>query len=178
MPNSSKQRIFAPGPRFRADGRKRTDMALDDDVAFFERVPTFSMLGKQALRILAMGAEARTLPSGTVLYYAGDLADGAYLIQDGTLNIEPTIPTSAREYQVGSGALLCELALLTDMVCPATATAIEPTTVLRISRSLFQKMLEGYPIAAKRLHDTMAQRVDAWTHELVRVMQSMRREGD
>ncbi len=151
-------------------------MALEDDVAFFERVPTFSMLGKQALRILAMGAESRKLPSGTVLYYAGDLAEGAYLVQDGAINIEPSIPTSAREYQVGAGALLCELALLTDMVCPGTATAIEPTTVIRISRSLFQKMLEGYPVAAKRLHDTMAQRVDSWTRELVRVKQSMDRD--
>jgi CRP-like cAMP-binding protein len=148
-------------------------MALEDDITFFERVPTFSMLGKQALRILAMGAEARRLPSGTVLYYAGDLAEGAYIIQDGTLSIEPSIPATAREYRVGAGSLLCELALLTDMVCPGTATAIEPTTVIRISRSLFQKMLEGYPVAAKRLHDTMAQRVDSWTRELIRVKQSM-----
>jgi len=148
-------------------------MALEDDVSFFERVPTFSMLGKQPLRILAMGAESRKLPSGTVLYYAGDIAEGAYLVQEGTLSIEPSIPTTGREYRVGPGTLLCELALLTDTICPGTATAIEPCTVIRISRSLFQKMLEGYPVAAKRLHDTMAQRVDAWTRELTRVKQVM-----
>jgi hypothetical protein len=34
-------------------------------------------------------------------------------------------------------------------------------------------MLEGYPVAAKRLHDTMAQRVDSWTRELTRVKQAM-----
>ncbi len=36
-------------------------MAIDDDIAFFERVPTLSVLGKQALRVLAIGAETRQL---------------------------------------------------------------------------------------------------------------------
>ena len=57
---------------------------------------------------------------------------------------------------VGPGTLIGELALLTDMVSPATAIAKEPTTVIRISRSLFRKMLEGYPAAAKKLRDIMA----------------------
>ena len=34
-------------------------MGLEDDIAFFEQVPTFAVLGKQALRILAIGAETR-----------------------------------------------------------------------------------------------------------------------
>ena len=49
---------------------------------------------------------------------------------------------------VGRGTLLGELALLTETVRPVTATANEPSTVLRIPRTLFLKMLEGYPDAA------------------------------
>jgi CRP-like cAMP-binding protein len=48
----------------------------------------------------------------------------------------------------------------------ATATAIEPTTVIRISRSLFTRMLEGYPAAARKLRDAMATRVDQMAREL------------
>jgi len=33
-------------------------MALEDDIAFFEQVPTFAVLGRQALRILAIGGDA------------------------------------------------------------------------------------------------------------------------
>ena len=141
-------------------------MALDDDIAFFQHVPTFAVLGKQALRILAIGAESRTLQSGAVLFYAGEPADGGYLVQYGSLLLEPENAAEGGSFTVGRGALLGELALVTDIVNPVTAIAQEPTTVLRISRSLFHKTLEGYPIAAKKLRDTMAKRVDSWTQDL------------
>jgi CRP-like cAMP-binding protein len=141
-------------------------MALEDDIALFEQVPTFAVLGKQALRILAIGAEARNLQSGAVLFYAGELADGGYVVQEGSLRLEPGTLLEGKEITAGPGTLVGELALLTDMVCPATAIAKEPTVVIRISRSLFRKMLEGYPAAAKQLRDMMAERVEGWTREL------------
>ena len=141
-------------------------MSLDDDIAFFEQVPTFAVLGKQALRILAIGAETRRLTSGAVLFYAGELADGGYVVQEGSLLLEPGTPSDGKEASFGPGTLVGELALLTDMVCPATATAKEPTVVIRISRSLFKKMLEGYPVAAEKLRDIMASRLNSWEREL------------
>ena len=151
-------------------------MALEDDIAFFEQVPTFAVLGKQALRILAIGAEARNLQSGAVLFYAGELADGGYVVQEGSLLLEPGTLSEGKEIIAGPGTLVGELALLTDMVCPATAIAKEPTVVIRISRNLFRKMLEGYPAAAKQLRDMMAERVDGWTRELGSVKAALKRE--
>jgi CRP-like cAMP-binding protein len=153
-------------------------MSLEDDIAFFEQVPTFAVLGKQALRILAIGAETKRLQSGAVLFYAGELADGGYLVQDGSLLLEPGTPSEGKEVTVGRGALLGELALLTDMVCPATATANEPTVVVRISRSLFKKMLEGYPTAAEKLREIMADRLNAWERELGTVRRAMQKDGE
>jgi CRP-like cAMP-binding protein len=150
-------------------------MALEDDIAFFERVPTFAVLGKQALRILAIGAETKQLPSGAVLFYAGELADGGYLVQEGSLQLEPGTFSEGKEITVGPGTLVGELALLTDMVCPATAIAKEPTVVIRISRSLFRKMLEGYPDAAVKLRDIMSERLEAWTRELGSVKTAMKK---
>jgi len=141
-------------------------LAIEDDIAFFETVPTLAALGKQALRVLAIGAETRQLQSGAVLFYAGELADGGYIIQEGSLTLEPANPAVGREYDVGPGTLLGELALLIDTVSPVTAIAREPTVLVRISRSLFRKMLEGYPAAAQHMRDLMAQRVDNWTREL------------
>ena len=152
-------------------------MALEDDIAFFEQVPIFAVLGKHALRILAIGAETRRLQSGAVLFYAGELADGGYVVQEGSLLLEPGTASNGREVTVGRGGLVGELALLTDMVCPATAIAKEPTVVIRISRSLFKKMLEGYPAAAGKLRDIMTERLDAWTRELGSVKQAMDKNG-
>ena len=59
-------------------------MAIDDDISFYERVPTLGLLGRQALRILAIGAESRYVHGGDVLFNVGDEADGAYVIQEGS----------------------------------------------------------------------------------------------
>ena len=153
-------------------------MSLDDDIAFFERVPTFAMLGKQALRILAIGAETKQLASGAVLFYAGELADGGYVVQEGSLLLEPGTFSEGKNFTAGPGTLVGELALLIDMVCPATAIAKEPTTVIRISRSLFLKMLEGYPAAAEKLREIMTARLDVWTRELDDVQRKMDKGGE
>jgi CRP-like cAMP-binding protein len=135
-------------------------MSLDDDIAFLEQVPTLALLGKAALRIIAIGAETRNVPSGAVLFYTGDLADGGYLVQQGSFLLEPDRPGKDKSVEVGPGTLIGELALLTNTVRTATATAQEPSTVIRIPRSLFLKMLEGYPDAAKALRDVLSQRLD------------------
>jgi CRP-like cAMP-binding protein len=148
-------------------------MSLEDDIAFFAQVPTLAVLGKDALRILAIGAESRSLPSGAILFYAGELADGGYIVQEGLILLEPGTLQEGKEVTVGRGTLIGELALLTDMVCPATAIAKEPTTVIRITRNLFKKMLEGYPDAAVKLRAIMAARVQEWTRDLAAVQRAM-----
>jgi CRP-like cAMP-binding protein len=153
-------------------------MGLDDDIAFFEQVPIFAALDKQALRILAIGAETRQLSSGAVLFYAGELADGGYIVQEGTLQLEPGTFAEGKEITVGPGTLVGELALLTDAVCQSTAIAKEPVTVIRISRSLFRKMLEGYPAAAVTLREMLSGRLEAWMRELGTVKRSMDKDGE
>jgi CRP-like cAMP-binding protein len=148
-------------------------MSLEHDIAFFEQVPSFAVLGKPALRILAIGAETKQLPSGAVLFYAGELADGGYVVQEGSLLLEPNSPREGEQFTAGPGTLVGELALLTDTVCASTAIAKGPTVVIRISRSLFKKMLEGYPAAAVKLRDIMTARLDAWTRELGGVKQAL-----
>ena len=143
-----------------------TDMSLEDDIAFFEQVPTFAALGKQALRVLAIGAETKHLSNGAVLFYAGELADGGYVVQEGSLLLEPNSSLAGKQFIARPGTLVSELALLTDTVCAATAIAKGPTVVIRISRSLFRKMLEGYPAAAQKMRDMLTGRVDDWTREL------------
>lgn len=144
-------------------------MSLDADIAFLEKVPLFAALDKQALQILAIGAETKQLQSGAVLFYAGELADGGYLIQEGSLILEPGTFSERGDITVGRGTLVGELALLTDMVCQATAIAKEPTVVIRISRSLFRKMLESYPAAAVTLRDILTKRLDLWQRDLAGV---------
>ena len=141
-------------------------MTIEDDIAFFERVPTLNMLGRAALRILAIGAESRYVHSGEVLFTAGDVADSAFIVQEGTFTLTARQGEGGESAVVGRGTLLGEMALLTETVRPVTATAKEPSTVLRIPRTLFLKMLEGYPEAAEKLRDLIASRTDQSAREI------------
>jgi CRP-like cAMP-binding protein len=151
-------------------------MSIEDDIAFLERVPILALLGRDALRILAIGAESRYVHGGEALFYAGDRADGGYVIQEGAFRIEPDrTMTPAAAFTAGPGTLLGETALLVETTRPATATALEPSTVIRISRGLFLKMLEGFPDAALRLRDEVAARTDQWSRDLRRVRSKLDR---
>jgi CRP-like cAMP-binding protein len=143
-------------------------LSIEDDIAFLERVPTLRLLGRTALRILAIGAESRYVHGGEALFHAGDPADGGYVIQEGSFELRPTAQLAAPEVIAGPGTLLGELALLTETARPATAIAREPSTVIRLSRSLFLKMLEGYPDAALTLRNQIA----------ARTAESMKQMGD
>ena len=132
-------------------------MSIEDDIAFIERVPTLRMLGRTALRILAIGAESRYVHQGEVLFAAGDVTDSGYIVQEGSFQLDSG-STSIGEFIAGPGTLLGELALIVETRRPATAVAREPSTVIRISRSLFLKMLEGYPDAARILRDQIVMR--------------------
>jgi len=144
-------------------------MAIEDDINFFEKVPTLSMLGRGALRILAIGAESRYVHSGETLFAVGDDADGGYVVQEGSFRLSPRGGDTVKSIRVGIGTLLGELALFTETTRPVTATALEPSTVLCIPRPLFLKMLEGYPDAAVRLREILAKRTDESERDMQRL---------
>jgi len=145
-------------------------MTIEDDIAFLERVPTFAQLGFSALQIVAIGSETKHLEDGEVLFRAGETTDAGYVVQEGSLKLtKHDSRNSDPSVMLGPGALVGELALVTETVCPATAIATEPTTVIRISRSLFRKVLEGFPEAARSMRDRMAERAIQASEEISRV---------
>ncbi len=142
-------------------------MTIEDDIAILARVPTFAQLGFSALQILAIGSESKLLPEGETLFRAGETTDAGYVIQEGSLLLIADDQSASATF--GPGTLIGELALLTETVCYATATAAEPTVVMRISRSLFRKVLEGFPNAARVMRDRFSERASLAGDELSRM---------
>jgi CRP-like cAMP-binding protein len=130
-------------------------MSIEDDVTLLERVPTLRLLGMEALRMLAIGSEQRIVMRGATLFNVGDEADAGFVVQHGALRIEDG---AGAETIAGPGALIGELALIVAMQRPSSAVALEQSAVIRVSRSLFQRVLESDPAAARRLRDAFASR--------------------
>ena len=142
-------------------------MTIEDDIVFLERVPALAVLGRDALRIIAIGAENRYVHEGTTLFAEGEDADAAYVVQEGSFDLMADKNGAATVAE--RGALIGEIALLTETKRPVTAVAREPSSVVRIPRQLFLKTLEGYPDAALRMRDAIAGRLSRTTGEFARV---------
>jgi CRP-like cAMP-binding protein len=133
-------------------------VGIDDDIAVLEQVPMLRALGRGPLRLIALGAETREVQAGDVLFRPGERIDCAYVIQDGVFQLSADPERPGKVIEVGSGTMLGEFALLAETAKPLCATAQTPCTVIRISRSMFLKILQDDANAAVRLRDYVAHR--------------------
>ena len=107
-------------------------MALEDDVELLMRVPLLASLGRDALRILAIGAEQRRLQPNETLFREGEDADAAYLVIAGAVTLKHMLDPKRGEVVVEVGALIGETALITEVRRPVTALARGEAHLLRI----------------------------------------------
>src|SRR2546421_12844065 len=92
-------------------------MSIEDDIAFLERIPALRLLGRDALRILAIGSENRTIHEGISLFGEGEDADSAYVVQEGSFDLVSKKDSGAASV-AGPGTLVGGRAVL-----PATNRA-------------------------------------------------------
>jgi CRP-like cAMP-binding protein len=134
-------------------------MSIEDDVRLLSSVPTLAQLGMDALRVLAIGSETRKLRHNETLFRAGDTADAGYVVQQGAIRVSSQGAGGHQEAVAEPGTLIGELALVIEMPRPSSAVAAADSAVLRISRSMFLRVLEGHPDAARRMRDNLANRL-------------------
>lgn len=132
-------------------------MALEDDIRTLSETPVLDELGRDALRLIAFSADRVRLADGEVLFHENDAANSAFVVTSGAL----VLTKSGNERIVGPSALIGEMALVCDVLRPATATAREPTEALRIARGLFSRLLDEYPDLARKLHARLSARMTA-----------------
>jgi CRP-like cAMP-binding protein len=135
-------------------------------------VAVLEVLGRDALRILAIGAETRRLKAGDTLFREGEDADSAFVVASGTVALKNVLDNGQPDVLAGPGALIGETALITPVRRPATAIGRDDATLLRIPRHTFLRTLEGYPAAAEKLHDLLTKRLSDTVTELDRVRRS------
>lgn len=141
-------------------------MALKRDIAILETVPLFAAMDRDALRLIAFAAETQVIRAGDVLFRRGEISDGGYVVTAGAVALDADDDGSPASVVAGEGALIGELALIVDTVRPATAIAREPSSVLKITRSVFRRVLEEFPELAAEIHAVVSARLAATTADL------------
>ncbi|MGO4387774.1 cyclic nucleotide-binding domain-containing protein [Microvirga sp. 2YAF29] len=148
-------------------------MALEDDISVLAKAPLFSLLERDALRLVAFASEARSLRAGDVLFRKGDRSDGGYVVRSGSLTLDSSEDGSPAAFTAGPSALIGQAALFTRIARPATATATEASTVIRVTPSLMRRVLEEFPDAAAAMQDAMAEELDRLSQGLEGVRQKL-----
>jgi len=148
-------------------------MALDDDIATLAGAPLFNLLERDALRLLAFAAEKRVLKAGDVLFRKRDRSDGGYVVSRGAIALDPRDDGSPAAFIAGPGALIGQAALFARVERGATATAREPSMVIRISPSLMRRVLEEFPKSAADMRDELARDLATLSHGMEEVRQRL-----
>ena len=125
------------------------------------RIPILGALDDGARRLLAFSSETRILRVGDVLFREGERASCAYFLLTGSILLDGGPTRQDGPVVVQPGVLLGETALLRDTVRPATAIAQEPSTALRIGRTLFLRVLREHKDSADKIEGFLKERLRA-----------------
>jgi CRP-like cAMP-binding protein len=142
---------------------------LTNEMELLRRVPLFSGIEPNKLKLLAFTSDVVTYHAGQTLFRMGDVGDAAYVIIQG--DAEVSVNTDTGEIpvaQLHDGDFLGEIAILCDTPRTATVKARSELKALRIRKEPFFELLRQFPEMAIEMTRALAERLTRTTAELVK----------
>ena len=126
-------------------------MQLDDATTILGRADFFTVCDAEQRRLLAFASERKKWRPNAVLYKAGDMPMGAFVLVEGTLKAKPEGPGAGKPYAISEpGSVVSAMALILGKPRPVTITAVTDSRALFVPRSAFMKLANQAPDLAKR----------------------------
>lgn len=139
----------------KAHGTAATNVEKLREIAFFAKIPEFDLHQIPGIMV------ERSYRAGEVIVAELTEAERFFIIYRGKIEITKKFDTS-EEFVLSvqsDGDFFGEMALLDERPRSATVRALEPTTVLEISRSDFETLLSTAPSLAFRIMKELASRL-------------------
>lgn len=119
-------------------------------VTFLADIPFFAGLDEPTRSGLAGRLEPVNVAAGQVIFRQGDAGDGLYLVVSGRLRVSVAGDITGDGpdrmlYDLGRGAIVGEMALLTDRPRAATVHAVRDSDLLLLRSSSFTSLMERSP---------------------------------
>lgn len=121
------------------------------------------LVGKGDVERLAEFAKRVRFARGETLFRQGERGDACYVVVRGKLRgtVEYADVREPASFELGPGALVGEMSLLTRLPRTATVVAVEESELLEIPEVAFQHLLALRPDVPERLADIVAKRAAA-----------------
>ena len=142
-------------------------MDVFQEAEMLRKVPFFGGLDPAKLKLLAFTSRALRFASGENLMRAGELADSAYVILEG--EVEILGKTNAGEFVVavqGCHALIGEMGVIMNAPRTLTVRAKDAVRALRISDEVFLRLLTENPDCALHVMRVLSTRLASGTREI------------
>ncbi len=119
----------------------------------------FSGVSSADLTEIATFSTLRNLAKDSYLFREGDPAEGFYVAQKGAINVHRVSPSGKEQviYVFRAGESFAEAALATPQGYPASARAVEASTVVVVPKAPFLALLTRRPDLALRMLGSMSQ---------------------
>lgn len=139
--------------------------------AAMARSPLFHDMDPDELTRLALTMARRRFRRNEVIFHEGDPGDSLHVVVEGRIKITRESADGAEAIVVilTPGESFGELVMLDGAPRSATATAMEPTETMTMSRATFVELVEGGSPFRARLLAGIAQRIRRLTDQLAEV---------
>lgn len=108
------------------------------------------------INLFKFAPDAIEVQPGEALFREGEPGDAMFAVVDGSVDV--TLQGQVVE-QLGPGSILGELALIDSSPRAATATATEPSRVVRVDKKHFMFLVQEHPTFALQVMAVMAERL-------------------
>ncbi len=143
-------------------------MSIEQEVEILRNIPLFANVEPAKLKLMAFASERMTFKPGQVLCSQGDPGDAAFILIDGSANVEVdtpegplTVATMERNDIIGEIAILC------DVPRTATVKAKSDLVTLKVTKDLFFRMVTDFPEMGVEVMRVLAHRLEATTAQLM-----------
>lgn len=135
-------------------------------LSLLRQIPLFGELQDEALLQLAERCVTRRVGLGHVLFTTGEECRGLYIVQSGRVRIYRTDPAGREQvlHIEGPGRTVAELPLFDGGVYPASAVAIEESTLVFLPRAAFESLYRSHPDVAQAIIRALGRRLRHLVH--------------
>jgi CRP/FNR family cyclic AMP-dependent transcriptional regulator len=132
-------------------------MRADQAVEVLSKTQLFGRLDEKHLHRIGESVIARSFRRGDIVFHQGDPGESLFVIAQGLVNVY-VISEDGDEMVLANlrpPDTFGELAVIDGGPRSASARAIEPTTLLALTRSSFMEMIRESPLIADALHASL-----------------------
>ncbi len=127
-------------------------------VAVLKRVALFGEVPGHTLVAVARLLEEVSFEAGDTFIHRGAVEDWLFVVAEGRIRVHIGEMTLLEN---GPGGVVGEFALLAPAPRSASATAVEPSLLLRLRRGPFEELLDDHPEIARAVISTLARMLQA-----------------